>query len=172
MIPETHNAKQLRLYICVEFPHKWELDTILLDQVDFADTSLMFAGADIWVETMEDQGKCQYTNRLFKLNMANKVISEVQPRIKNWINKRPAGNFFLIGDEWYHALQECAHVYGEYMHISKVSTFNDYTFNETEIRLLKVSDYSINSTLPFIYTHTLNRCRNFKLAPFFRHLGS
>src|SRR6185503_3713790 len=41
MLPETHEGKGIRLYRCVEFPNKWELDTELLTGVSAADTMLI-----------------------------------------------------------------------------------------------------------------------------------
>jgi hypothetical protein len=41
MLPETHKSNDIRLYRCVEFPDKWELDTELLRGVSAADTMLI-----------------------------------------------------------------------------------------------------------------------------------
>jgi hypothetical protein len=41
MLPETYEGKGIRLYRCVEFPNKWELDTELLRGVSAADTMLI-----------------------------------------------------------------------------------------------------------------------------------
>jgi hypothetical protein len=41
MLPETHEGNGIRLYRCVEFPNKWELDTELLRAVSAADTMLI-----------------------------------------------------------------------------------------------------------------------------------
>lgn len=169
MIPETHNAKQLRLYKCSHFPYNWELDRILLDNVDYADTSLMFEEDAIWVETMEDRGNQNYSNKLFKLDMHNKQIIEISPIHNNWINKRPAGNFFKVNNVWFHALQECSNAYGEYMHIAKVYNFNEREFIEKRYRSIHVKDYSLKSSIPFIYTHTLNRCKNLEVIDLLYH---
>ncbi len=163
MLPETHNAKQLRLYKCIDFPYKWKLEKVLLNNVDYADTSFLFDEKDIWVETMEDKGNRNYANKLFKLDMKEKRIINIKPTHNNWIDKRPAGNFFKVNNEWFHALQECSKAYGEYMHVAKVNVFNEQEFDEKVDRILQVTDYSLNSSIPFIYTHTLNRCSNFEV---------
>ena len=41
MLPETLEANDIRLYRCVEFPSKWELDTKLLEGVSATDTMLI-----------------------------------------------------------------------------------------------------------------------------------
>ena len=41
MVPETHKSNSIRLYRCVEFPSKWELDTELFTGVSAVDTMLI-----------------------------------------------------------------------------------------------------------------------------------
>ena len=47
MIPESIQAKQIRLYKCLDFPNKWELHKVLMDDVRAADTSVVKI-KDIW----------------------------------------------------------------------------------------------------------------------------
>jgi hypothetical protein len=42
MIPETSQIKEIRLYKCEVFPMKWKLDTVLMKNVDSADTMLIY----------------------------------------------------------------------------------------------------------------------------------
>lgn len=41
MIPESHKNSDIRLYRCLEFPNKWELDQVLMSDVSAADTMLI-----------------------------------------------------------------------------------------------------------------------------------
>lgn len=41
MIPESSQAKQIRLYKCIEYPNKWKLHKVLMDNVRAADTSVI-----------------------------------------------------------------------------------------------------------------------------------
>ena len=41
MVPESHENLDIRLYKCADFPHKWELDTILMSNVSAADTMII-----------------------------------------------------------------------------------------------------------------------------------
>ena len=47
MIPETSEINQIRLYICKEFPLKWELFSVVMDNVSAAD-SIIFTENDTW----------------------------------------------------------------------------------------------------------------------------
>lgn len=41
LIPETYQANQVRLYRAVEFPYRWELETVLLEGMPFSDATLV-----------------------------------------------------------------------------------------------------------------------------------
>lgn len=56
MCPETGQARQIRLYRCVEFPLKWELDTILMDGVNAVDTDIFRHGEHWWMLTSINSG--------------------------------------------------------------------------------------------------------------------
>ena len=51
MCPETTEAKNIRLYKCVEFPLRWELSKILMSDVSAADTNIFFKGGKWWMLT-------------------------------------------------------------------------------------------------------------------------
>ena len=51
MCPETHARKDIRLYRCREFPLKWELEIILMNNVDAADTSIFKKDGKWWMFT-------------------------------------------------------------------------------------------------------------------------
>lgn len=159
MIPETHNARELRLYRARKFPDCWELDSVMLRDIDLADTSLYFQDDLIMMETMEDvySDAKVYRNRLYQLDMDNRTVQEIPTGRSQYIDRRPAGNFFRVGNEVYHALQNCDHCYGEYMHIAKVCDFSLDGLIEREVRLIKTGDLPIRTGLTLSCTHTLNR---------------
>lgn len=49
MIPETHQAKQIRLYEAINFPTEWKLRKVLMPQVSAADTLLIKRGDKWWL---------------------------------------------------------------------------------------------------------------------------
>lgn len=51
MCPETADARQIRLYRCVDFPLRWELDSILLDGLKAVDTNIFRHGEHWWMLT-------------------------------------------------------------------------------------------------------------------------
>lgn len=54
MMPETHEAKQIRVYRCAEFPLKWELAAVLKEGVSAADSMLIERDGRWWLLTNID----------------------------------------------------------------------------------------------------------------------
>lgn len=165
MIPETHSVKQLRLYKAKVFPDQWEMDTVLLNNIDLADASFFFAEDEqyIYIEAMEDRNG-SYSNRFFRLDMQNKEVREIQQSTLSFVDKRPAGNFFYTKEGIYHALQECSQLYGEYMHICKVDSFNKGELKEHIEKRFTADMYTFENTKNiYSRTHTLNRSRNLEV---------
>jgi hypothetical protein len=55
MCPETCGSRQIRVYRCQEFPLKWELASILMDNVMAADTMLFESRGKWWMLTNIDE---------------------------------------------------------------------------------------------------------------------
>lgn len=57
MIPETNEARQVRLYKAVDFPNKWELDSILIDNgKTYVDTSVLIEGDEVKIFSYITEG--------------------------------------------------------------------------------------------------------------------
>jgi hypothetical protein len=51
MVPETSAARRIELHRAVDFPHHWELDTVLLDEIDAADATIVAHDGRLWLFT-------------------------------------------------------------------------------------------------------------------------
>jgi hypothetical protein len=51
MVPETRAVRRVELYRAVEFPYEWRLETVLLDDVNASDATLLFHGDRLWMFT-------------------------------------------------------------------------------------------------------------------------
>jgi hypothetical protein len=49
MIPETSAARRVELHRAVDFPHRWELDTVLLEDVDAVDATVFEHDGRLWM---------------------------------------------------------------------------------------------------------------------------
>lgn len=164
MIPETYQAKQLRLYRASAFPDQWVLDSVLLENMSMVDASLFVDGDIIYVEAREKSSQRGVScNRLFKLDMRFRSIVEIERDLSRYIDRRPAGNFFCVGNQLYHALQNCDRCYGDFVHIAIVQYFSDEGLRETEVMQFHVEDLPVNSDKRLVRTHTFNRNRELEV---------
>jgi len=51
MIPETNQSRRVELYKCIQFPDQWELDTILMKNIQTADTTIYVKEGIYWMFT-------------------------------------------------------------------------------------------------------------------------
>ena len=160
MMPETSEANQLRLYKAVDFPYKWELQSVLYDGIAVVDT--VFVKTEDNIMYAVGQKLPEKNNVLFKID-TNTWKAELAALKGNYVDKRPAGNFIQYDNGIYHALQECGRVYGEYLRLCKLDSFDGETLQEKEIGTYSVPDMTINSKRNYRRVHTLNKMGNLEV---------
>jgi hypothetical protein len=80
MCPECHQSRQIRLYRSVEFPHKWELAKVIMDQVSASDTMLFERGGRWWMLTnLERSGRGDFRSELY-------LFSAESPLSDAWVS--------------------------------------------------------------------------------------
>jgi len=156
MLPEAHQSKQLRLYRATSFPDAWELDSVLLDDVDVVDHALYPCGADGYLVITYDERIRK--NRAFHCSMATRETKEIFPA-GSWCRERPGGTFYQKDGQWRHVIQECLRgVYGEFLHVYEVEHLDAGHFEECEVAEVFMKDVDVtpdNGKLQYI--HTYNR---------------
>lgn len=157
MIPESKQNNTIELYKCVEFPLKWKLEKVLINNVKAVDTSILFKDNKYWLfcnlSTSEeplapDELHLFYSDKL----ISNQWISHPKnPIVSDFKRSRPAGKFFTFKNKLYRPAQNGLKHYGYGMAINQIIklTENDY---EEEL---------VESILPewdkdIIGTHTIN----------------
>ena len=54
MVPETHEANDIRMYKCIDFPLKWKLHKILVKNIRAVDNNIIKYGNKYWLFTNKD----------------------------------------------------------------------------------------------------------------------
>lgn len=154
MMPETSGAHQLRLYESVEFPYKWKLASVLLENIDVVDTVILKTEQNtLWAIGQKLPSK---SNVLFEIDMVN-LFGVVHSLSGEFLDKRPAGNFLKIREKTVHTLQECGKVYGEYLHVCELSEFSNTKLCEKDIGKITVEDVKTDSSKKYRRIHTYNK---------------
>lgn len=156
MIPETEHNKTIEMYRCVEFPFRWELAALLLDNISAVDTTLIEVDGQWWMFTNiapPDAPDWDAELHLFHApsplgpwtpHMCNPVKSDVR-------NTRPAGSIFRFEGELYRPAQNCAERYGHSMTINQIVELSETAFEEIPIARI-LPDWAAN----LAGTHTIN----------------
>ncbi len=156
MIPESADNSTVELHECEEFPLKWKLKKVLLDNISAYDATIFQYDGKYWmfvnVRTNEgastwDELFLFYADSLFdewKEHPMNPVVSDVK-------KARPAGNIIEYQGDLYRPGQNCAKRYGHGMTLCKITKLTEKEYSEVEVQ----SIYP-NWEKDLLATHTLN----------------
>jgi hypothetical protein len=129
MIPESHEARAVRLYRAVEFPCRWVLDAVLVEGI-YCDSTVFQAYGMWWMFAMpnetlrNDELHLLYAERLrgpWRLHPQNPVVRA------NATTARPAGRCLVSEGRIIRFAQSCVPLYG-----SNVSAFEVTALSEAE----------------------------------------
>jgi len=84
IIPESHQAKAIRLYKCVRFPYQWEYLYDIMQDVVAADT-VVFEHSDKWwmLTNIAPDGTTELDSQLCVFSATSPLSKEWQPHAKN-----------------------------------------------------------------------------------------
>ncbi len=95
-IPETYQSNQVRLYKALDFPKKWKLDRVLIDNFAGIDNTLLEHDGYWWLFSTDKQDGAHYN---LKIYYSKEIFDGWQPHPKNPVKTdirsvRPAGTIF------------------------------------------------------------------------------
>ncbi len=157
MIPETASNKTIELYKCIDFPLRWELSKVLMDNVHAVDSTIIKKDNKYWLfcNIKENEGASSWDELFLFYSdslITNKWVSHPNNPIVSDVKKsRPAGNIFSLNNKLYRPSQNCAKRYGHGMKINEIIELNEKNYHENTIQ----SIYP-NWEKDILGTHTLN----------------
>lgn len=136
MCPETVQAKDIRLYKCVEFPMKWQLHKVLMHDTAAADSCVFKHGGKWWILTnMDTSGIGDYGSELHAF-YADSFDSEQwtahqnNPLVFDSMRARNGGMIF-DEDGIYRVFQvQGFDMYGEASGIARITDLSETTYAE------------------------------------------
>ena len=165
MIPETADNQTVELYRCVEFPAKWELDRVLLQDVRCVDATFHRENGRWWMFANAAAPGAEFNDEL-AIYSAESLLGEWRPHRRNPVKSdvrsaRPAGGLFRRGDGLYRPGQICTPLYGAGIALHRVTrlTADEYTEEETS-RIVPRDAKTLG-------IHTFNRARDLTVADAF-----
>jgi hypothetical protein len=137
MIPETHQAKAVRLYRAVGFPYQWEFVKNLVEGVEFADTSPFFHDQKWWF--FAGAGEAWHSQEL-RLYHADDLLGPWIEHPKSPVVKgnsriaRPSGRLLRLGNRIFRLTQDCEPLYGVRVRAFEVTRLTESDYKERPVR--------------------------------------
>ena len=137
MVPESSKNKDIRLYKCLNFPLKWELQEILIDDIDAADTMIFQKNNKWWMMTNEDPLKLDNHNYQMNIYYSDNLLNgewishKNNPIIMDANSARNAG-LLLDEDNVFRVSQAFGFYkkYGENFSINKIESISETGYSE------------------------------------------
>jgi hypothetical protein len=166
MVPETGDNRTVELYRCIDFPHRWRLEKILLRHGRYLDATLHRAQDRWWMFVNEaipgtdgyDEVHLYHADRLlgpWRPHERNPVKSDV-------LSARPAGRLFHRDGALYRPAQICAPLYGSGVSINRVLRLSPDAYAEREEHRIVAADAGGAHGL-----HTVNRAGDLSVIDLF-----
>lgn len=136
MVPETRSARRVELWRCVEFPSRWELCKILVDDVRAVDATLWYRDRTWWMfvgvapaSGAIDELHLYYADSLdgeWLAHPGNPVCTDVRCA-------RPGGPLFESAGKLFRPSQDSARCYGHALWINEVEQLDRNGYRERSI---------------------------------------
>ena len=138
MCPESSEAKEIRIYKCVEFPLHWKLDTVMMRNVNAVDSVIFEKDGQWWLLTSIDPvGTGDYRSELFAFHATSPFGEWVaHPLNPILVDATCAGNAGLIveaGRIFRVSQRQGFDFYGRQSLINEVVELTTQTYRETSL---------------------------------------
>ena len=138
MLPETMDNGTIELYRCTEFPYRWELHKVIMENVKAVDATLLQRDGKWWmfVSLAVESGDAWDEVSLFYADTpfgpwtphpCNPIRSDVR-------SARPAGWLFERDGRLYRPAQDCSVCYGYALSINEVTRLDTERYEEVEVK--------------------------------------
>ncbi|MEE2877695.1 MAG: hypothetical protein VX593_01700, partial [Pseudomonadota bacterium] len=144
MMPETCGANRIETWRCVEYPHRWEREATILDNVIAADSSLAQIGDDWWLFTNisnDPFGEMNSELHLYKVDGPG--MTELTPHVLNPVvfdsrTARNGGRILERDGAYYRISQDNSHGrYGYGVNVMKIDHISLDDYRETMVRKIE-----------------------------------
>ncbi|HYH08635.1 MAG TPA: hypothetical protein VEK11_16385 [Thermoanaerobaculia bacterium] len=155
MVPETQENRTIELYRCVDFPMRWELDTVLFRDVNAVDATVFEHDGRWWMYYATDSGDAAGFDRLWAFHAASPqgpwIPHRLNPLECDVFGGRPGGRPFVHQGKVVRATQVGAPWYGHAMQLRELVALTPEQWDERAIATIGPEWFPHGTG-----THTLN----------------
>ena len=139
MCPETSEAQDIRVYKCVEFPLRWELEKILMKNVSAADSTVFQKDGKWWL--MTNLSTSQFGDHCSELHLffsESPLSDNWKPHLQNPVifDSLTArnGGFICDSDDSYRVHQRQGFdIFGDALGVSKITELTNHSYKENQL---------------------------------------
>ena len=139
MIPESAESRRIELYECTDFPGRWELVKIMMDDIRTADTTLYYKEGRWWLFTnlCETPGGNTH-DELFVFSSTDLFTDNWEPHPENAVvsdvhEARSAGAIFERNGRIFRPAQDCSVDYGYGLNLQEILKLDENHYQERPV---------------------------------------
>lgn len=172
MIPESRQANGIDVYVCVEFPDRWEYHSRLMDDVQAVDATLWRQENRWWLFTNMPQGENGSTldslHLFYRDNLLDGdwIAHPQNPIVHDITRARPAGALFMHEGMLLRPSQNCGPSYGYAVNLNRIDVLTTTEYAETLIDTINpVPAQNLHSV------HTINHVPGLTVMDGLQYMG-
>jgi hypothetical protein len=165
MMPETAANGSVEVYRCEEFPLRWTLHTVFLENISAYDATLWNDGERWWMFVNVAEPGADSSDELhlywgstplgpWTAHKANPIVSDVR-------RARPAGPIFSRDGTLYRPSQDCSLAYGHSVLINRVDVLCEDEYRETTVQRV-----SPGWRQDILHVHTLGGSKRLRVVDY------
>jgi hypothetical protein len=137
MIPETHQAKAVRLYKTIDFPNRWKLVKTLIHDVEFADASPFFHQHRWWL--FAGAGENWHSSELLLYQSKNLMGPWTEHPKSPILTRRsdisrPSGRVLTHDGKIFRLTQNCQPLYGTSVKAFEITELTEASYRERPLQ--------------------------------------
>ena len=141
-IPESHQVQQIILYKALDFPQKIIKKTILLENIQAVDPTIIKYNNKFWLMCTDESRNPEVNLFIF---FSDNLFGSWSPHKQNPVkcdvrSSRPAGTPFIIDEQLIRPAQDCSKTYGGRIVLNKINKLTEDYFHETEFAIIEPHD--------------------------------
>ncbi|MDB4722103.1 hypothetical protein OAF65_10320, partial [Verrucomicrobiales bacterium] len=136
MCPESYGKREIRIYKCTDFPLKWSLEKVLMNNISAADTNIFYRDGKWWMMTnICSSGNDEHGSELHIFTSENLLNDNWKPHPNNPVIfdslRARNGGLLFMNDDIYRVFQKQGYdLYGEALGVAKIIELTDKDYNE------------------------------------------
>jgi hypothetical protein len=167
MIPETSSVKKLMLYECVNFPNKWKLKKVLMDNIKLSDATILKRQDKIYLFVSKLLSAAPYKDELLLYTLDkrfNLIPHNKNPIITDNEFSRPAGRILNFNNKLIRVSQDCSNGgYGKSLKFNEIIDISENNYLEKNVKTISPNEIPIKFHKKMTGTHTYGICNNLEV---------